>query len=330
MSLPVVVLERWSGKQLSLKQPWTGVREFSVDNVANADEALVAVDAVSGLKIPQKGEVHNRVSALFCDGPEIKEPQGPFSWIIACGYSTVSIGGDPTDTEIDWETCEMNVPIDSDLDHRAILNSDGFPISGLSRRITFKRLKLTKKFPYFDSNWCKTYENSTNSNDIMFADGTPIAAQHMRVCSICPTVTTTIHTLLRPVQWVFDVFLDDSLGQYPFQHRVLDASEVGWYLDTDVGKVVPARYSDTKGNLFGLQVRLDGTGLPLPGAFADIKVGKDNRAPRNPPKATNYYAIERFGNDGTITPLANNSTQAVFLYFKQARVIDHSPLLSLL
>jgi hypothetical protein len=216
--------------------------------------------------------------------------------------------------------------VDCDLDHRAILDGAGQPITGTTRRTTYKRLTLEKKFPYMDWALCTTYENATNDRSLTFA-GMTIAAQHLRINSVNPSIVFTHQTKQLPVTLQIDVVLDDSMGTYPFQTRVLNAGQSGWYNDSGTKQL--ARFSDGRGNVLGLDIRLDEFGIPLPGHYSNIKVGDENRAPVSPPSNVVPYKVEYFSGDGKIVPAANNSTQACFFYYKESRVIDVSPLLQL-
>jgi hypothetical protein len=333
--MPIRVREIWSQRRLSLREPWQAMRVFNVDGAASDAAACLAQDAVSGFRIPQYKDAHDSTTSLLCGGPAVVGRDGPTSYQVQCAYeldprATGGAGGNPLSkpVEITWETVEISEPVDSDLDHLPILNSAGEPLRGGSRNITFKRLKLVKNMPYYDINLSVSYENSVNSAAMTFLGQVSIDVQHMRCAVIGPTTTYTTVSPFVPIMFLFDVFLDDSLGKYPFQHRFLDASTVGWYTDSGTKKV--AKWSDGKGNVFGSDVRLDGTGIPLPGPYSNIKVGEDNASPVTPPKAISYYQKEIYSDAGQLTPLVSPATQAVFLYWKKARIKDLSPLTSLI
>jgi hypothetical protein len=340
--MAIKVTENWSGQQLSFVWPWTASREFVVTGTADLAAALVAVDPTTGVAIPQENAGHPfNTTRLLCKGPQLKEAKGPEYFVITCSYAVSETGeqnGGDKDSDplkdppkIRWEHVEETVPTDRDLDNRPIVDSAGTVIEGQTLPIRYKRLYITKNFPYYDLNFWKTYEGATNESDVLLGGVLNIAAQHMRFNSAIPATEYTPDAEFIPMQFSIDIVPRSLLGNYPFQLKVLDAGAEGW---ASVGGTKTSyKFTDTDKQPSG-PVRLDGSGKPLTKPHPTIKVGDSRRDPVSPTSPPSFYKKEAYNEAGTVTAVADGtdalgaaaSTVAVFLYFKGARVIDFSPL----
>ncbi len=333
------VTETWSGKRLGLRKPWRALRTFDVSGTSDVGAALVAVDPVTSLAIPQRGDGHpSNTTRLKCEGPEVAEVKGPEYFVIACEYSEGAkepTEDDPLDEQplISWDPAEITIPVDHDLDNQPIVNSVG-EFQDASRTISFKRLTIVKNFPFYDKGLSDDYENAVNSAPISLSGVDTVPAQHMRCVTINPArreYPPDVEFL--PIAFVFEIMADLVLGLYPFQHRFIDEGRAGWYgSGTNKAQGVFAN----KDGPMDARVKLDGTGLPLQklygtSVFVGSPVSGGSNTATTPPIACHPFAKEYYKADGTFaTSLSNTLTEAVALYYKGARVVDFSPLTGLL
>jgi hypothetical protein len=274
------------------------------------------------VKIPQLNDVHPYSSRLLCTGPAVSERKGIDYWVIQADYAIPQAGqfppisgDDPLAQEmtVSWEPVEISEPVDIDLDKHAILNSAGFPFKNPpSRPITYLRFKVERNEPYFDISKFTTYANSVNESAVTIS-GVTFAAQHLRCSLIIPSAPYLADSAsFVKMAYVFEAVPYLLLGQYPFQHRLADMGDDGWYLDGSTKR--SEKFSNGKGEVVS-DVRLDGTGLPLSTAFANVKVGSSNSSPTTPPVAVSPMAVD-----------SSSSSDAVWLYYKRVKVVDFSPL----
>jgi hypothetical protein len=328
--MPILeVTENWSAERLALRYPWEAYREFVVSGTSDATEALAATG------VPQIGEGHSYNTArLRCNGPEVRERKGVDFWVIGCPYSLAITGDQPWETASDplaepavvrWEHVEVIEPVDRDLGLRPILQSNGIPPSfQVARPVVYKKFTIFKNFPYYDLNLAKAYDNSVNLTDIALGMGINAAAQHLRCVSIIPATEYKATAEFIPMAFSFELISQDTLGKYPFQHRIMDQGMEGWYVSTGTNKA-HARFStdgqDGKEPVSS-EIRLDKTGKPLLPMFTGITVAGDNVAVANP-HPPDFYDTE------SATNLAGQIC-AWWLYYQKTRVVDMSPLLALL
>jgi hypothetical protein len=332
----ITVRENWSARRLSLRWPWNAYREFTVAGASTEAIALTAVDPVSGLAIPKEKDGHvANVTRILCLGPEVKECVGTDYWTIGCNYQASDTGGtgspDHTDdpllepAEIQWDHAEVSEAVDRDVIGRPILNSAGLPFEAQPSRDTpFKKFTIVKNFPFFDLTLCATYDNTVNSAAISLGMGISAAEQHLRCVSIIPAAPYRATATFVPVAFSFELVALNTLGLYPFQHRIMDVGREGW---TSGGKHKPfSVLNDDTGKFDPIDspIRLNGTGVPIIPLFANVKVGDAGSTPAAPITQTNTYQKE------TTLISGSTNTAAVFLYFQKTRVVDMSPLLALL
>jgi hypothetical protein len=320
--MAIVVTENWSGRKLSLRPPWTASRTFVVTGTTDEGEALAAVDATdSSVKIPQLNDVHPYSSRLLCTGPAVSERKGIDYWVIQADYAIPQAGqfppisgDDPLAQEmtVSWEPVEISEPVDTDLDGLPILNSAGFPFkSNPSRPITYLRFKVERNEPYFDIGKFTTYANSVNESAVTIS-GVTFAAQHLRCSLIIPSAPYLAESAsFVKMAYIFEAVPYLLLGEYPFQHRLADIGDDGWYLDGSTKR--SKKFSNGKGETVS-DVRLDGTGLPLVTPFPDVKVGDNNADPVTPPQGVDKYDLDV------------SSDAVTWLYYKRVKVVDFSPL----
>jgi hypothetical protein len=332
--LSIVVQENWSGRSLSLVPPWVAVREFTVTGTTDQSEALVAEG------IPQRDEEHPENAELTCEGPKVTRVLGPEFFVITCEYTIDEKDeddGDPLNkrAEINWEKGVITEQVDRDLDNLVICDSGGFRYPNVSRDMYFKILRVQFNQPYYDPALSVNYENAVNHAALTVA-GYQVAIQHMRCVDIGPNGPYSPGDRYVSMMATFEIFFTSFLGAYPFQHRFLDQGETGWYEGDggrggnalESGKFINATDKSLAGN-----VRLNGSGKPLPLTGGNnILVGETGQTPQEPPSPAAAYKTEFYDANGTIQGItsANASTQAVFRYFKKARVLNLSPLLVLL
>jgi hypothetical protein len=326
--MAIVVTENWSAASLSIVPPWKAYREFAVTGTANQDEALEAAG------VPQRDDPHPRNATLTAEGPHIARVLGPEYFHVGVEYTISekddSDGGDHLSrvAELSWAPIVRVEPVDRDLSNRVIQNSATFPITGASRTIEYDELTIKCYMPYFDHTLNQQFRNSVNHQAIE-VDGMPVEAEHMRFVRAMPGAAYKPGAQYVQMNFTFEVFFDDQLGRYPFQHRFLDQGDAGWY--DDGGTKRTKRFSDGAGELLFQAVRLDGAGRPLAGIHDGVKVGEGNEEPVTPELGpVNAYAREYYDEAGTRWESPTASTVAVFLYYEAVRVVNFTPLLSLL
>lgn len=295
--MSVVVTENWSGRKLSLRPPWTASRVFVVTGTTDESAALAAVDPTdSSVKVPQLNDVHPKSSRLLCTGPYVNECKSPEYWVIQADYAIPQAGefpdisGDPLEQEMQilWESIEVNEAVDRDLGNRPIFNSAGFAFKNqVSRPMTYLAFKIERNEPYFDLSKFSTF-----------------AKQHLRCSTIYPSAPYTPSSSFVKMSYRFEVIPENLLGQYPFQHRIMDAGDDGRNANG------PAKFENSDGEVVG-DVRLNGLGTPLVKHYPDFTVA--GLTPVGPPTETDVYDLE-------------TSADAVWLIYERVKVVDFSPL----
>lgn len=318
--MAVCVTETFSGFFQSDRPPYRGRRQFEV---TGTPWPLTAVDATGQVdregkpcRVLQRGDRFLDSSTLLCVGPEIAEVRGPDHYVVNCDCEVNVL----TAAELDplqqparfrWETVELVEPVDTDLDGLPIQNAAGslFPPPG--RVVTMKRLYVTKWRPApYDVALAESYENTTNQAALTLG-GVPVRAQHLRCCSILPLVEYDVTTTKLPIGLVFEVVLGDQLGNYPFQHRFLNAGTEGWF--TKDAKKTSARFVNENGQEVGREVRLGATGVPH-ATEANIYVGEGKATPTTPQTAVAYYQYEA------------NATKGDVIYYKKTTPVSFANL----
>ncbi len=328
MALKVTV--KWSTQKLSWKDPWRASLQLDVTGTTDPTVALAAVDADNpAIFVWQKNAACPLPgsSRLKCVGPEIAEKKGPGYFVIQCDFELPPVGvfpqrpDNPLDepAKIRWELVEMSEPVDIDIDGLVICATNGESFSGANRPITFYRLVIVKNFPYFDFSLSQTYSNTTNDAALSLA-GIPVAEEHMRCSSIIPAAEYAADAEYVPMAFYFEIFFDDALGLYPFQHRFLNQGTYGHW--DDGGTIRRSDFSDGvahtpdgKGQPIGRPVRLGLTGLPI-GPDASLKVGPDNKTPVALAAVPDSYQTEAL-------------TDAFAIYFKRVKRVSFTPLLAI-
>lgn len=321
--MAIRVTEKWSGERASKKAPWWADREFDVTGTTDATEALTAIDAVSGLAIPQRDESHNRTSSLKCEGPEVIDRKGVDFITIGCHYSQPASGGfvgNETDPLLrapryrfgQWQITE---PCDTDLRGRPMRNSAGDAFDPPpSRTIRGTEMSMTRYEPFWDIIKSKIYEGSTNSTDVIFS-GIRFAAQHMLCDLIRPAEEMILGTPYTLIEYKFLILPEDVYGPDPWQYRLLDQGFRGSYSSSGIHR---GRFASGKNEVFDEPIRLNGAGLPLP--LTDSTVGiYDPTAGATTPRTVvaPEHATTVAATDNS-TAYGGSSIEAVWLRFTKA------------
>jgi hypothetical protein len=312
--MPIEVTEDYDGTQYSLKSPWRASRRFMVSGTTDALVALGASDPLTGVSIPQKNNSIRPGSSLLCEGPEIEQQVGPDLFGIRCDYSIPPAGEHPENnddpllqpTVIRWRTLEAQIPVDVDLDGRAIVNAAGEAYDGVSRRVTWKQLTIIRPEPFYDIAKCEQYENRYNSEPVNLSGIISAPAHKMRCNSIEPAADYNPTSPVITMAYIFEIFLSNILGPYPFQHAFLNAGGNGWYTrssQTKMGRFVTQGSGNELVPFSGL-VRLNLAGVPLPNIndYAQIKVDGGGLVPETPvakPDAVAFWATETLSQTAT-------------------------------
>jgi hypothetical protein len=305
--MAIIATENWQAYRPPGGTPLSAYREYHVTGTADHVAAFAA--------IPYRENVaFSTNSALKCQRPSVIRHDGLQDWHIGCQFTIPTGGGNhPTQdddllgkpTVIAWSPVEVTEQADRDMDGRPLLYSNGDPIGGEPRTISYLAFTLFRYYTAFDPNWVKTYANSVNSATATF-QGFTFSAQHLWCKHVYPVSEYAMGDSVIRVGWFFEGVLDDSLGAYPFQYRFLDQGTEGWN-----GNGEKAKFSNGKGEILDEPVRLDGTGKPLSGMYGTITVGKDNDPPYAPPESISVYQKE-------------TTSAGVWLIYKKTRLANHS------
>lgn len=337
----IEVTENWSGDLPTLAFPLRAQKEFLVSGTSDAAQALAAVDPSTGVRVYQRGDGHPmNTQRLRCSGPEVVRKEGPEFWVIRCPFELDQ--GNFTDddpdplklpTLITWSPAIATFPADHDLDNRVKANSAGQVFQGGQRTVRYKQLTLVKNLLYYDLAMSRDYEGAVNSKVVTLSGAITVAVQHMFCVSIAPAIANyPPNSPFLPIAFVFDIYPEGILGAYPFQEKFLDCGQYGWYDKS--GTKTQGRFVNALGDPID-DVRLDGTGLPLTktsggGVMIGSPEGGGNFTPVTPPHAGTAYQKEYYsGAGGNPQASLKADTEATFLYFKEARIVDFSPLLEL-
>jgi hypothetical protein len=110
--------------------------------------------------------------------------------------------------------------------------------------------------------------------------------------------------------YMLEIVLHDQLGARPFQHRILDQGEWGWWSDGGTKKRAKFTGADNTDNPVSGVIRMDGFGLPLASLYSSIKVG-NNHTPVAPPAPSKEFAYD-----------TDAGGKAVWLYYRKSRSVD--------
>lgn len=336
MPVPIEVTEDFSEYRFSRESPYTAERSFTVTGTSDPDEALSAVDTVTGLAIPQANEPIRPNSPLLCSGPKFSGRPSPDFFKVRCDYAIPKDGQWPTELSplamppsVAWGHGEIMLPTDIDLDGRPIINAAASPFSPPSRRVTFKQFTIFQNEPFFNFAKSEFYENSVNKTLVNLGGGIVVPANKLRCASIIPVDRYYFtQALYVQIAYNFELIMSDALGPHPWQHCFLNAGRNGW---TDVGGGVkqpggfchkPLEVAET----FDADVRLDLSGKPLQGVpeYAELKIKKDTDAnfagePIANPSPVEFFATER---------ISTSVALGWRVYFKQFRQVEFAGMLA--
>jgi len=334
--MPIKVTRNWSSQRLSWAAPWRATITFDVSGTTDVAAALSAVDAdTPSIHVFQQNEACDLPGSarLKCKGPTIAEVKGPAYFVVSCEFEippTGEFGDTPEDPlaqppVIGWEQVELGQPVDIDLDGRVICAKNGEPLPPGDRPIIYYRLRILKNMPYFDFALSQSFSNSVNNAALSLA-GVPVAAEHMRCASIIPAAEYLSTALYVPMAFYFEIFFDDALGLYPFQHRYLNAGTYGHW--SDGGTIRRGGFTNGKSEPVDRPVRLNLTGLPTgPDSFAKVFGKPGDQASEN----QTPVALSSVPTTYQTEPLpATGTPDAYALYFKRVRLVNLSTLLSVL
>ncbi len=309
------VTYQWSEERLSQAPPWTGTRVWIVSGTRHAETALTAVDSLDpNVRVATLNTPWTAGSPLVSRGPRILQRLGLETFKVASDYA-IPDGGQIPDDNVDpllkpaeyrWEQVELTIPADVDLDGSPIVNTAGFPLEPMPLTITYWILHAWRYEPEFDTLKADTYANAVNSEPLTLA-GRPVAVEHCRCKTMEPEGVYQAITPYVRMHYAFEVFFGNQLGPYPFQHKVLNQGDSGWWVDDDTKRA--ARLSDGRGNVLSQPIRLDADGMPLPSMFGHVRVGAENKTPAPPPEPVTVYDYQE-------------TDEAVWLWFKRVKLAN--------
>lgn len=310
--MAILVTRRWKEDRLSLREPWSASHSFDVTGTSDPNQALAQVPFQ--LNTPLRPG-----SRLVCSGPSIEGHPSSEHYIIRCDFRIPETGEfrepdeDPLNDpiEVTWGPVEQELPVDTDLDGLAIVNSAGDLKEGQTRPVTHLSLSLRKNYPYFNLDWFATWANSVNESPVTIG-GLTFAAQHLYCKYPMPAAPYRVNDPFVPVVWVFELVPNGLLGPYPFQHRFADQGSQGWWLDGSDDRKAPftTRNSDGEWEPISSPIRLNGSGQPLTSLYSSVRVAS-GEVPLTPPVAQATYQQEV-------------TSSVVWRYYKRVRLADFS------
>lgn len=254
---------------------------------------------------------------LFVSGMHPKQ-LGAFNfWRVEVRFSSDVPSGD---LEGRFETTTI-VPllyteeVDRDANHKAILNSAGFPPQNTQTNDFYDLLVTHTTYEtQYDPGIALRTINKTNSDTFTLAGPPWLAPRPIKVgeclcINYAPTGTYPDNAPMVQVerQFVFREKITDDITGFDF--RFMDVGNVGWVSNTATDQVADQFYYSGSSEPVSEPVRLDGSGKPIGGA---VKVGKKLTVPRTNPNPVTWAKYDkRFSNDAVFICYPRKSTTAM-------------------
>ena len=332
----MAVVEDYTKYRYGLRYPFTGTRVFTVDGYPNQSDALQAAG------VPQAGDTFPQNTLLVTKGPVIDAVLAPDYYIVRCDYAVLTndvviLDSNPLNQppDIEWSVKEEYVAVDIDLDGNPIRNSAGDRFDPPSRRVTFYNFKYLRWESSFNIGFSQQYSNKTNSAAVTLNGyGITAAVEHMRCNAIVPVDRHPLTANIIRMSYDFDLFVDDSLGRYPFQHRFINVGRNGWYFNSTSSKTVIGPFVTNPGatsyppQQIDHDVLLDLYGLPLTAGAgplaenANIYVGDGTQNAPHPPVTFPGSADFSFLDSDKLTNVESGDLTGYALYYRATRSVD--------
>jgi hypothetical protein len=275
-----VATERWSDRKLKelINGNWIAARGWDVVGYTNAQDAVAATGVVAGnphplcpyIKCTDIGVVEDKLS--LCR--------------VAANYNISSILPNPVNPVsrqpfVRWKRNKCAVPVDTDINGNAILNSalDAFKNYG-NRNLTSRTLTIRRYEPYYDQGQADYFIDTVNSTNVTF-EGLTFTPGQVYCVDYAPVTEYQEGCDFVENQYVFEIRtpkftnLTTLQKRHPFQRRVLDQGLRCKYNDATYGMSWGNLYT-AHGELITRDVLFDGTGKPLD---TSVKVGPGGMAP---------------------------------------------------
>jgi hypothetical protein len=306
--MSITVTENWSGRTMSKAPPWRANRQFVVTEAATIEAAMAV------LPVRRNDPWSSENPSLLANEPIHRESKGPFHFVFDVPYDQPTFGYNPNRAQdpLLWKPTysmvpiTIAIPVDIDLGGRPIVNGSSDPFDPPTRDVTAYQLIIYRNEPFFDLDKAKAINNTVNKSATTI-QRYPIDAEHckLNVYRINGAGFDEDAKWL-PCAYEFTLFLDDSLGKYPFQHPFFNQGTQGWYDDGGTKKL--ARFSDGNGNLIDKPVPLTVDGRSMGSNYSYIRVGASNAA-----QAVNPNAV-----DGGTNPPTTGHAKSILVYKTEA------------
>lgn len=275
-----VATERWSDRKLkkNITGDWVAQRGWDVIGYTDSDNATTATGVSAG-------NSHPLSPYMICSDIALVEDRLSLGHVIANYKITSLVANDVNPITrnpfVSWKRNKCAVPVDTDLNGNAILNSalDAFKSNG-NRNLTSRTLTIKRYEPYYDQSQADLYIDTVNSGNVTF-EGLTFGPGQVYCVDYAPVTEYQEGCTYLEVQYVFEIrtpkaaTLTTLQKRHPFQRRILDQGLRCKYTDPTLGVAWGNLYT-CQGELINRDVLFDGTGIPLD---TTIKVGLGGMAP---------------------------------------------------
>jgi hypothetical protein len=275
-----IATERWSDRKLKeqIDGNWMASLGWDVIGYATATDAVAATGVVAG-------NPHPLCAYIKCTDIGLVDDKLSLGRVVA-NYKTSSLLANPVNPNsrqpfVRWKRNKCGVPVDTDTNGNAILNSalDAFKSNG-SRNLTSRTLTIRRYEPYYDQGQADYFIDTVNSVDVTF-EGLTFTPGQVYCVDYSPVSEYQKGCDYVEVQYVFEVRTPKGTNlttlqkRHPFQRRILDQGLRCKYTDASAGIAWGNLYT-AHNELITRDVLFDGTGVPLD---TTIKVGPGGMSP---------------------------------------------------
>jgi hypothetical protein len=279
----MIVTKNFSGTRLQKKSNgWTAREVWLVTGTADKDAAIEAAVAHAA---PHADNTNMTVFARDAD------PVGALAWRVNADYAF----GDPglcADSPLDenptilYDHGRETIPTEIDIDNNHIVNSAGDPFDPPeTATVPIVGMIVRRAEPFFSLSRSLAYSDHVNSDAFSITGAGGVDPGQAYCDYIKPREP---YTLAAPFVWM-EYRFEFAGGTDPFQNHPVDQGQYGFYTDGD-GDPQKGPLCWANGSPVGIDIRLDGTGMPIDTRVkvlgADQSVNDPIANPDTPPGLT--------------------------------------------